>query len=622
MNSFSTITAVPEPEQGGVVTGAGDVLNGRACFLNAIPNDGYYFQYWTEADTLVSHNSTYRFTVTDDRNFVAHFEKNCVEEPYYVYIGDIGYTEVTINWYSDNNLFDIRYKKNIEGAEWTLETGLSTTYYTITGLDDMGDYIVEVRSNCGDGIGYSDWVSCTFNNEHYTVSATVNPFDGGVVSGAGTYWLGQNIELQAVPNDDYSFLYWTENGNYVSADAAYSFVATRDRTLVACFAYNEQSLSLSPGWTWLSTYIEMEDTDGLGMLEDGLNPNGVMIKSQRDGFLSYAAGMWIGTLETLANEKMYLVNTTESTEVTFTGGVANPTAHPITLNPNWTWLGYPSSVAVDINDALANLNATEGDVVKSQSSFATYSDVDGWYGSLNQLMPGLGLMYQSHNSQPITLNYAVGMSRSLKANVTAENNHWVPDVHAYSNNMSIMAVVELNGLELHDEGYELAVFSGNECRGSSRLSYVPSLHRHVAFLTVTGEDDVELYLALYDTMKGKSYYNTTDCPNFEANAVLGSLSMPFVARFGGATELDELDAPNIELYPNPVAAGHLFQMEMPVECQGARVSIANALGAVISTTDVYDEPATLRAPTVPGVYTVRIVTDKQGTFTRKLIVNK
>ena len=452
------------------------------------------------------------------------------------------------------------------------------------------------------------------------ITATAEPEQGGTIVGAGDYIQGTECTLYALPNDNYTFLYWTENEEEVSSDANYSFTVTTDRNLVAHFALNNQTISLNSGWTWLSTYVEQEDIDGLGMLEEGLNPNGVMIKSQRDGFLSYANGMWMGTLEAITNEKMYLVNTSDSNEVTFTGPVAQLNSHPITLNPNWTWLGYSVPFAVDINEALANLNASEGDVLKSQSIFATYSEEDGWYGSLNQLTPGMGLMYQSHNSQPVTFSYGVGVSRALKANLTAENNHWVPDIHAYPNNMNIMAVVELNGVELQDERYELAIFDGNECRGSVRLVYVPAMHRYVAFLTVAGEEDAKLCLALYDTMTGEAYYNTTDCLSFEANAVLGSLSMPYVARFGGTAELDELGDPTVELYPNPVSAGHRFQMALPAESKGAQVSIVDALGVVISTTDIYDKPATMRAPAVPGVYTVRIVTAKQETHCRKLIV--
>jgi hypothetical protein len=452
------------------------------------------------------------------------------------------------------------------------------------------------------------------------ITATAEPEQGGMVFGAGDYIQGTECALFAVPFDNYTFLYWTENDEEVSSDAAYSFTVTTDRNLVAHFVLDNQTINLNSGWTWLSTYVEQNGIDGLGMLENGLDPNGVMIKSQRDGFLSYANGMWMGTLEAITNEKMYLVNTSDSTEVTFTGPVAQLNAHPITLNPNWTWLGYPSPFAVDIDDALSNLNPTNGDVVKSQSGFAIYSTNGGWYGALSTLTPGMGLMYQSHNSQPVTFNYGVGMSRALRANLTAEDNHWVPDVHAYPNNMNIMAVVELNGVELEDERYELAIFSGNECRGSVRLVYVESMRRYVAFLTVAGEEEGELCLALYDTMTGEAYYNTTDCLNFEANAVLGSLSMPYFARFGGTAELDEWGDPTVVLYPNPVSAGHLFQMALPDESKGARVSIVNALGAVVSTTDVYDKPAILCAPAVPGVYTVRIVTAKQGTYCRKLIV--
>ncbi len=454
----------------------------------------------------------------------------------------------------------------------------------------------------------------------FTITVSVVPEEGGTVTGAGEYVIGTECTLTATANEGYEFMYWTENGTMVSSDATYGFAVTEDRALMAYFAENHQAVTLTTGWTWLSTYIEQEGIDGLTMLEEGLGSNGVMIKSQTDGFLSYANGMWMGTLDAITNEKMYLVNTIAASEFTMTGSVAHLNDHPITLNPNWTWVGYPSPFAMDVNDALANLNPAEGDMMKSQTGFATYSAENGWFGSLNTLTPGMGLMYQSHNSQAVTLTYSVGMSRSLRANVTAENNHWVPDIHAYPNNMSIMAVIELDGAEIQDERYELAVFSGDECRGSVRLIYVESLHRYVAFLSVAGEDEAELCLALYDTMTEEVYFNTKDVVVFEANAVLGSLSSPFVARFGSTTGLDGFDADAVILYPNPVTAGHLFQIELPAECSGARVSIIDALGSVVSTTDLYAKPATLSAPEVPGVYTVRVMTGKQGTYSRKLIV--
>ena len=598
-----TITAIANPSEGGTVSGAGIYEFGTQCTLTATPNEGFVFSAWTEDGETVSTDADYSFSVTQERNLVAVFSHlyNITATPNPSEGGTVSGGGVFV----EDSTCTLTAVANIgyDFVNWSLDGTIvstdSTYIFTVTGA---GDYVAN------------------FSLKNYDVTVTVTPAIAGSVTGTGNYNHGTECTLMATPNENYTFLYWTEDDAIVSSNATYSFIVTTGHALVAHFVANTQSFSLNSGWTWISTFIEQEGIDGLSMLEEGLNPNGVMIKSQSDGFLVYDAGMWIGLLDAITNEKTYLVNTSGASEFTLMGTPANVTAHPITLNPNWTWIGYPLSVAMDINEALANLNPSEGDLLKSHSCYAIYDVEDGWFGSLNTLNPGEGLMYQSHNTQAITFTYSYGMSRSLKANLTAENNHWVPDIHAYPNNMNIIAVVELDGEELQDERYELAVFSGDECRGSARLVYVESMRRHVAFLTVAGEEDTELCLALYDTMTGEAYFNTTDCLNFETNAVLGSFHSPYVARFGGTTGMDEDGGKAVILYPNPVPAGHLFQMELPAESEGVRVSIINTLGTTVSTTDVYAKPATLRAPAVPGVYTVRVVMGKEGTYSRKLIV--
>ncbi|MCR5660406.1 MAG: T9SS type A sorting domain-containing protein [Bacteroidales bacterium] len=834
-----TITVAASPEEGGVVTGAGDYVLYTECTLTATPNEDYYFVNWTKNEAVVSAYSSFSFVVTEDAEYVAHFalrpvgmvtamydpdpednqssnvracwsmdanmqegfesgdfsqydwETNWVitsNNPYegnycmsssnhdnysssyaqvtidipaawqvsfwsrissessydygrfYIddqemgawsgngvweqHIYDVTVGEHTLKWsyskdISVSNNDDCFYVDNISfvGAargSWTANhyKVYRDTYPSNGSPELMADYVTDTTfvdtgwSGLEEGwyrygvkVSYSDndlsrmvWSNRILRASPHTIIATANPEEGGSVTGAGEYVFGTECTLTAIPNEGwtfvnwtengnevsteasyiftvmgdrnlvanftlpftitasavpeeggsvtgagdynngtectltatanegYEFLYWTEDGIVVSSNASYSFIVTDDHNFVAYFAENIQPISLGAGWNWISTYIEQEGVDGLAMLEEGLGSNGVMIKSQADGFLSYANGMWIGTLDAITNEKMYLVSTSEASEFTITGSVSLLNDHPITLNPNWTWVGYPSPFAMDVSDALANLNPAEGDLMKSQSCFATYSAENGWYGSLNTLTPGLGFMYQSHNSQAITLTFSVGVNRSLRTNVTAENNHWVPDIHAYPNNMSIMAVVELDGAEIHDERYELAAFSGDECRGSARLVYVKPIRRYVAFLSVVGDEDAELSLALYDTMTNEAYFNTKDVLNFEADAVLGSLRLPFVARFGAYAGLDGFDAKALILYPNPVTAGHLFHIELPVECQGAQVSIIDAFGSVISTTDLYAKLAILAAPNVPGVYTVRLMMGKHGTYCRKLIV--
>ncbi len=69
----------------------------------------------------------------------------------------------------------------------------------------------------------------------YTVSASANPTEGGTVSGAGEYEQGATVTLSAVPNEGWRFVNWTENGDTVSTNAAYSFTASADRSLTANF---------------------------------------------------------------------------------------------------------------------------------------------------------------------------------------------------------------------------------------------------------------------------------------------------------------------------------------------------------------------------------------------------
>ena len=68
-----------------------------------------------------------------------------------------------------------------------------------------------------------------------TVTVTVNPTEGGTVSGTGSYAGGDTCTLIATPNDGFVFINWTENGEVVYIESSYTFLASGDRALVANF---------------------------------------------------------------------------------------------------------------------------------------------------------------------------------------------------------------------------------------------------------------------------------------------------------------------------------------------------------------------------------------------------
>ena len=73
-------------------------------------------------------------------------------------------------------------------------------------------------------------------DQYYQVS--VSSTAGGTASGGGSFLEGSTCTVTAMPNTNYTFANWTENGSVVSSLQTYSFTVTGNRSLVANFTYN------------------------------------------------------------------------------------------------------------------------------------------------------------------------------------------------------------------------------------------------------------------------------------------------------------------------------------------------------------------------------------------------
>lgn len=68
-----------------------------------------------------------------------------------------------------------------------------------------------------------------------SITVSVMPECGGVISGTGTCYYGQTATLTAFPSEGYGFAKWTEDGALVSEDSSISFTVFGNRHLVAHF---------------------------------------------------------------------------------------------------------------------------------------------------------------------------------------------------------------------------------------------------------------------------------------------------------------------------------------------------------------------------------------------------
>ena len=173
-----------------------------------------------------------------------------------------------------------------------------------------------------------------------------------------------------------------------------------------------QTVDLDEGWNWFSTYIEMDGVDGLAMLKQSLGANGIYIQCGLDYTQSFeydGETNWWGSLDDvpMTNEAMYMIQVSTDCTVTLEGQLADPAAHPITINPGWNWIGYPCNQTMTIEDAFASI-AGDGDVIQQGLEYAQAFEYEGeimLWGTLAELTPGKGYMYYSNSQDVKTLTF-------------------------------------------------------------------------------------------------------------------------------------------------------------------------------------------------------------------------
>ena len=629
-----TITAYANPTNGGTVSGGGTYTIGSTCTLTATPYQNYGFVNWTENGEVVSTDATYTFEVTSSRTLVANFENMASHwEP--VSLGTsgsmvlIGKIQINgIDQTSDQLELGVFCGNECRGSSLAhLFDYVQPSYYMVDPMvyGDAGDtYTFKLYDHSiGQELVLTSPASITFNENGYgsvfepyilkflsavAVTASVNPVDAGTVSGTGEYSIGATCTLTATANLGYQFKNWTLNGEVVSNEPAYTFTVSGSAAYVANFDY-VHSQTLSSGWNWWSTFIEMNGADGLNMLKNSLGNSCIRIQS-RNQYLDNYTNFWYGTLTGITNEQSYRIRTSAECEATLVGALATPENHPITINNGWNWVGYPNSHNMSLGTAMSGFSPEVNDQMKGRHYYAIYLGNNYWYGTLNTLESGQGYMYMSNSNETKTLTYQTGRNENLVANITTERNHFTPYYENYADNLTLTAVVELDGTELRSEEYELAAFVGDECRGSVKLMYVAPIDRYVAFLLVYGDVEEDMHFVLTN---GMEVVLSDDVFRFVADETIGTITHPAVIHFG-TLGVDDNPQEFVHVFPNPSKG--IFN----VEGNGIRrVEVVNVLGQTVFSEEVKGNHVQIDLQDKAcGMYMLHVITDN-GIKTTQII---
>ena len=164
-----------------------------------------------------------------------------------------------------------------------------------------------------------------------------------------------------------------------------------------------QTVALSNGWNWFSTYVDITLNDLKAALVEALPGTTITISSKNNGNTTYNGTSWRGTLNTLDVTQMYKIKTAAECEIVLTGEPLDPAEHPITIHNGANWIGFPLATSMTLSNAFAGF-AVSGDMVRAQNGSSTYNGTN-WRGNFNALVPGQGYIYKSTATEDKVLTF-------------------------------------------------------------------------------------------------------------------------------------------------------------------------------------------------------------------------
>ncbi len=372
-------------------------------------------------------------------------------------------------------------------------------------------------------------------------------------------------------------------------------------------AITGQQILLNQGWTWTSFNVSDARFASLNALTKGLilgtsdliqSNAPALFDAYQNNSLNPAGSGWSGTVSTnggVSNNKMYKIKLAAAQKLNIKGMPVDLNTWYFDLVQNWNWLPFVVSKNVSIGDALANLNASDGDFIKSQSLFAIYSSSIGWKGSLTYLKASEGYMIKIGTAQRFTYpQYLNQKTSKISLPKSARLSGIEDDVlsHQFAKFPNTMSAI----VKLPDGFEKLAFYNETgQLRGNTITQNIEG--KNLAFITIYGNQPEKLTAYIGS---GNNDQATSKTVSFSTDAILGSISDPIVIE-----SLEE----KISVSPNPFHN----DLEIAIEAEesgDAKIVINNMLNQVVFTGTFEINPGAtilkIHPNIVCGIYILRV----------------
>ncbi|MEG1718094.1 MAG: InlB B-repeat-containing protein [Bacteroidales bacterium] len=237
---FYQVSLYKEPENGGNVSGSGRfsaTSTNTIINLEATPNAGYHFLYWTktgDASSVVYSENPYTALsgrITSNLAYTAHFERS----KFTIQLSSNSSKGGQVNgqgpyFYQDNATITASAYEGYKFVAWVDATSGDT-------LSKEAIYNISVTQNWN--------IKAIFEQKQYPLILTINQPTWGTVRGNGLYPHLSVVHLEATPKEGYEFRFWSQGKDTLSQNNPFSLTLLSPQTIQANFSVLRKKITAS-----------------------------------------------------------------------------------------------------------------------------------------------------------------------------------------------------------------------------------------------------------------------------------------------------------------------------------------------------------------------------------------
>jgi hypothetical protein len=135
------------------------------------------------------------------------------------------------------------------------------------------------------------------------------------------------------------------------------------------------------------------------------------------------------------------------------------------------------------------------------------------------------------NDLQLLTDFGYAEKLNIKVKCRAASPVWTVDPARFQYSMNIIGKLKINNVISSDIEDKIAVFVGEECRGTAKVQYVPQFDDYYVFLDVFSNDasGAEVFKSkIWDASVGATLTDVTPAIVFESNTLRGTMSTPII----------------------------------------------------------------------------------------------